>query len=94
MINSNLSALLSWSNQVNSYNDVPIESHDLLINTIVSDSGALGTLFIPYNSYGTYLFGGWGDNYAILEYQSDIFDISLYLNGTTCQHRAYTILYR
>jgi hypothetical protein len=69
-------------------------AHDIQVFTIVSNYGALGSILIPYNAYGTYIFGGWDGNYATLEYQADIFDMSLYLNGIEYQHRAYTIVYR
>lgn len=93
-LNSDLTTLLQWSSPVNNIANVPATAHDIQVNTIVADSGALGSILIPYNAYGTYIFGGWDGNYAILEYQANLFDISLYLNGTTYQHRAYIIVYR
>ena len=79
---------------VSEYSEIPTTAREIVVNTIVSNSGALGTITIPYKAYGTYLFGGWADNYCFLEYQDRVFDITLHLDNVDYAHRNYTISYR
>ena len=79
---------------VSEYSEIPTTAREIVVNTIVSNSGALGTITIPYKAYGTYLFGGWSDNYCFLEYQDRVFDITLHLDNVDYAHRNYTISYR
>ena len=79
---------------VSSISEIPTTAREIFAYTIVSNTGALGIITLPYKAYGTYIFGGWADNYCVLEYQDDLFDITLHLDNVDYKHREYTISYR